>query len=59
MPESLIRVLNAGCLAVAGPCRTAPSLSLNVEPCQGQDTLAAPATLDTRPWWSGPPRCAQ
>ena len=44
-PESLTRVSNAGCLAVAGPCSTAPSLSLKVDPCHGQVTQAAPPTL--------------
>ena len=58
-PESVTRVSNVGCLAVAGPCSTAPSLSLKVDPCHGQVTQAAPPTLATRPWCSGPPRCAQ
>jgi hypothetical protein len=41
-PASLIRVLKAGCLAVDGPCSTVPSLSLKVDPCQGQTTQSTP-----------------
>jgi hypothetical protein len=59
MPESLILDSNAGCLAVAGPCITAPSLTRNVEPCHGQVTQVAPRTVTSLPWCSGPPRCAQ
>jgi regulator of protease activity HflC (stomatin/prohibitin superfamily) len=58
-PESLTRASNAGCLAVAGPCRTAPSLSRKVDPCHGQVTQASPPVPEIRPWCSGPPRCVQ
>ena len=42
-PEPVTRVSNVGCLAVDGPRSTAPSLSLKVDPCQGQVTQAVPA----------------
>ena len=51
-PESLTRVSNAGCLAVAGPCSTVPSLSRKVEPCHGQVTQASP------PCWRSVPGAA-
>jgi hypothetical protein len=59
MPESPILDSNAGCLAVAGPCITAPSLTRNVDPCHGQVTHVASRTVTSLPWCSGPPRCAQ
>jgi hypothetical protein len=42
IPPSTIRVSNAGCRAVAGPCTTAPSASRKVLPCHGQVTHGSP-----------------
>src|SRR5215471_7774826 len=57
-PPSTILVSNAGWRAVAGPCTTAPSLSRNTLPCQGQVTHGSSSALVSVPWCSGPPRCA-